>query len=96
MRKKIVVKKLAEQDVLNASSWYESIAPTLGKDFFNEFYQTLIKLEIAPERYPFYYKNLRRVMLCRFPYKIFYRIENNNIIVFRVLHSKRDHRCFLT
>jgi plasmid stabilization system protein ParE len=31
----------------------------------------------------------------RFPYKVFYLIEGNRIIVFRVLHHKQDHRLWL-
>lgn len=96
MRETTVVSQLAERDVLEASLWYESQVPILGEKFFNDFYQTLIKLEVAPEKYPFYYKNFRRVILHKFPYKIFYRIESRGIVVFRVLHAKRDHRRFLT
>jgi plasmid stabilization system protein ParE len=32
------------------------------------------------------------LMTRRFPYKIFYRVEGDRVIVFRILHAKRDHR----
>jgi toxin ParE1/3/4 len=49
-------------------------------------------LEEQPERRPIYYNGFRRLITRRFPYKIFYRIEGDRVIVFRILHAKRDHR----
>jgi plasmid stabilization system protein ParE len=31
----------------------------------------------------------------RFPYKLFYRLEHERVIVFRILHARRDHPQFL-
>lgn len=44
-----------------------------------------------PERHPVYYRGFRRILLQRFPYKVFYRMEPQRVVVFRVLHVKRDH-----
>ena len=51
----------------------------------------MLSLEETPERQPIYYRDFRRVLTDRFPYKIFYRIEGQAVIVFRVLHGARDH-----
>ena len=48
-------------------------------------------LEEQPDRRPPYYRGFRRVVTRRFPYKLFYRLESDRVIVFRVLHAKRDH-----
>jgi len=48
-------------------------------------------LEEHPGRRPAYYRDFRRVMTGRFPYKLFYRIEGDQVVVFRVLHAKRHH-----
>lgn len=92
---KIVVQRLAEQDLREASAWYDSKAPNFGKDFLKEAKLTLEKLVQFPTAHSFYYKNLRRVMINRFPYKMFYHIEDNNVVVARVLHAKRNHITFL-
>ena len=44
-----------------------------------------------PERHPVYYRGFRRILLRRFPFKVFYRLEPERVVVFRVLHVKRDH-----
>jgi plasmid stabilization system protein ParE len=51
----------------------------------------MLALEEAPERSPFYCRDLRRVLTDRFPFKIFYRIEGPAVIVSRVLHEAPDH-----
>jgi hypothetical protein len=35
------------------------------------------------------------LMVTRFTYKLFYRIDGSRVIVFRMLHVKRDHRRLL-
>lgn len=63
---KVVVQQLAEQDLQEASAWYNSKAPNLGKDFLKEVKSTLVKLVQFPTAHSFYYKNLRRVIINRF------------------------------
>jgi plasmid stabilization system protein ParE len=36
------------------------------------------------------YGEVRRALVSRFPYAVFYRIEMNRIVVLTVLHSARD------
>ena len=38
-----------------------------------------------------YYRDFRRVLARRFPYKIFFRISGQYLIVFRILHGAQDH-----
>ena len=49
------------------------------------------QLSMAPDRQPEYYRGFRRVFLSRFPYKVFYLLEGNAVVVFRVLHGRQDH-----
>ena len=44
-----------------------------------------------PERFPIYYNGFRRALMDRFPYKVFFRIDGDDVIVFRILHASRDH-----
>jgi plasmid stabilization system protein ParE len=52
----------------------------------------MLALEEGAATYPTYYRDFRRILTDRFPYKIFYRIEGQAVIVYRVLHGARDHR----
>jgi toxin ParE1/3/4 len=87
----IIIRPRAEADLQEAKSWYDFQRSGLGAEFVDAFRQAIRLLEKAPERQPLYYRGFRRLMTRRFPYKIFYRLEGEQIIVFRVLHSKRDH-----
>jgi hypothetical protein len=49
------------------------------------------RLEEAPEQFPIFYRGFRRAITERFPYNIFFRIEGDAVIVFRILHAARDH-----
>ena len=49
-------------------------------------------MEQNPERPRLYYRNFRRVLLRRFPYKLFYQMIGPRIVIFRVLHAKQDHQ----
>ncbi len=75
-----------------ARSWYESQRTGLGDELFGEIDRAVRLLEEQPERRPVYYNGFHRLITRRFPYKIFYRVESDRVIVFRILHAKRDHR----
>ena len=67
----------------------------MGNEFLDEIARAIRLLEEHPERRPIYYLGFRRIFTRRFPYKVFYRVEGARVIVFRVLHAKRNHRRWL-
>jgi len=64
----------------------------LGDELLMEIRAAVCRLETDPERRPFYYRDFRRLLTRRFPYKLFYRVESGRVIVFRILHAKREHQ----
>lgn len=91
MTRTVTLRPQAREDLLDAYHWYEDQRSGLGNEFLAAAAQIFLILEESPERFPVYYNGFRRAMLDRFPYKVFYRIENTSIIVFRILHAARDH-----
>jgi toxin ParE1/3/4 len=89
--KPVVIRPRAEADLHHAKGWYDAQRLGLGAQFLNVVNEAIHLLEERSEQYPFFYRDFRRVLLRRFPYKIFYRVEGQRVIVFRVLHAKRDH-----
>jgi plasmid stabilization system protein ParE len=87
----VLVRAAAERDLEAARDWYERKRPGLGREFLDEFATAMQTLEQDPARQRLYYRNFRRVLFRRFPYKIFYQIIGPNVVVFRVLHAGRDH-----
>lgn len=43
-----------------------------------------------PELYPTVHKNVRRALLQRFPYSVFYVIEPETVLIVGVVHQARD------
>jgi plasmid stabilization system protein ParE len=88
---RVSLRPAAEADLEKARDWYDDQRPGLGDEFLVSIAEALARLEETPERYAVYYRGFRRVLTVRFPYKVFYRIEGETVIVFRVLHAARDH-----
>lgn len=91
MKWRLVIRPRAETDLLEARNWYERQRAGLGAEFLAEIDATIQVLIRDPQRHPVYYRGFYRVLARRFPYKVFYRLEHDRIIVFRILHARRDH-----
>jgi plasmid stabilization system protein ParE len=89
---RVIIRPNAEADLLEAQLWYNSQRPGLGDELLNEVGLAIRFLAEHPEHRPIYYNGFRRLMTHRFPYKLFYHIESDRVVVFRILHAKRDHR----
>ena len=87
----VLVRPEAEADLAAARDWYERRRAGLGAEFLDEVAGAMRGLELDPERQRLYYRNFRRVLLRRFPYKVFYQVIGPRVVVFRVLHAKQDH-----
>ncbi|MBI5875126.1 MAG: type II toxin-antitoxin system RelE/ParE family toxin [Deltaproteobacteria bacterium] len=81
-----------EEDVIAGYSWYEGKSTGLGEDFLRMFYAYSGEIPRAPLLYPRVHGNFHRRLLRRFPYAIYYIIENSQIIVFGLFHCARDPR----
>ena len=92
MNWRVIIRPNAEADLREARSWYESRRAGLGDELLDEVRRAVRLLETEPERRPFYYRDFRRLLTRRFPYKLFYRTEGDRVIVFRILHAKRKHQ----
>ena len=87
----ITLRPQARADLQRAHDWYEERCPGLGDEFLADHGEALLRLERDPERFALYYRDFRRVLTRRFPYKIFFRIAGQDVIVFRILHGAQDH-----
>lgn len=90
MSLKIKVKPEAEEDITDAFLWYEEQSPGLGKRFLEDIDTKFSFLETSPFSSSILYKNTRRLLLKRFPYSLFYQIEEKQIVVLSCLHTRRN------
>ncbi len=86
----VYVRSAAERDVAEAHKWYEALQRGLAAEFNAEFSITLGRLAETPLIYPALYRNVRRVVLHRFPYLVWYRVQISRVTVLACTHGKAD------
>ncbi len=80
----------AEDELTEALNWYEKQVDGLGVEFLSAVeacFQSIIR---HPLSYPVVHKTMRRALLRRFPYEIFYVSTSTQIMVLAVFHARRD------
>ena len=82
----------AEQDLAEAAAWYEQQRQGLGHEFLDEVLMTLASVSATPLRYPTAHRSIRRALIRRFPFGVFFLVEDNSIVVLAVMHGSRHPR----
>ncbi len=80
----------AEGDLAEAGSWYEEQQEGLGQQFLDEALVALESIGAKPMLYPSVGRNTRRAVMRRFPFGVYYRVEESLIVVIAVMHGSRD------
>ena len=86
----VQVRRAAELDIAEAQVWYESQHPRLGTELHSEITQTFAILAETPLIYPVLYRDVRRALIHRFPYLLWYRVHGNDVTVLAVTHARQD------
>ena len=80
----------AESDLTEAASWYEDQNPELGHRFLDQIELVFSAIKKAPRSYPIVHRNIRRAMVSRFPFGVYFLIEPGLIIVIAIIHARRN------
>ena len=91
MAKKQIITPQAQRDLDSAYHWYQKQSKGLGKDFIRCVDATLATVF----RYPFHnqviFKNVvRRALVKRFPYAIYFVSEEDSTTIFAILDQRRN------
>jgi len=92
MKLEISIRPEAELDLTDAAQWYESQQPGLGHQFLDEALAIFSAISASPQTWQIAHRNTRRALLHRFPFGIYYRIEQDAIVVVAVMHGSRNPR----
>lgn len=85
----LIIRPEAEEDLSESYRWYERQRPGLGDDFLLRVEAALDSISYDPEIFATIHKDVRRKLIRRFPYGIFYVIGQNKISVLAIVHTKR-------
>jgi len=83
-----LVLRQAETELLDARDWYEDQRPGLGDAFATEVGRAVSGILQARLAYPRVQGEIRRALLPRFPYAIYFRATPDEIAVLAVLHGR--------
>ena len=89
MKQRLIVRPEAELDVSEAAGWYEHDRPGLGHRFLDELDELLERIERSPLQFPQIEKGVRRGLLRRFPYGVYFAVGTRLTVVLAVLHLHR-------
>lgn len=82
----------AEQDVTEAALWYEANEPGLGGEFLDQVQGALTAIAEHPGAYPAVHNSVRRALVKRFPFGVFYEADDEGVAVIAILHGSRHPR----
>lgn len=82
----------AVDDVVMAFDWHEAARPGLGEEFRGALADAELLLARTPEAFPVVYRDLRRLLLHRFPYSIYFSIGPNGVDIKGCIHQARHPR----
>jgi plasmid stabilization system protein ParE len=82
----------AKTDIASVADWYRDLVDGLESEFLSSLKTSLDKLEANPYQYQVRFRDIRTVLLHKFPYQIFYKIFEDKIIILGVVHTSRNPR----
>jgi plasmid stabilization system protein ParE len=89
MKRRTFVRPEAQTDITEAAHWYEDRESGLGLRFLREIRTSLEHISDNPLRFPIIEEDVRRALLHKFPYSIYFLNEPNAIAIIAVLHQHR-------
>lgn len=90
MSYEIAVRPEAAREVQEAFDWYDEKSEGLGLEFLRAAEACLAGVKRNPFASLAIYQEIRRALLRKFPYALFYLIKEEQIIVLACFHIKRN------
>lgn len=79
----------AEQEMIEAALYYQSLSSGLGDDYLAEVERAVHSIATSPQTWPILEGDLRRRLIKRFPFGVLYRIEADKILIVAVAHLRK-------
>ncbi|QEK51961.1 type II toxin-antitoxin system RelE/ParE family toxin [Pedobacter aquae] len=92
MNYKVLLTKKSRKEFLDAFCWYQEQKLGLGDDFKTEIYKHLNLISENPKHYPKKIRELRELVVKKFPFIIIYSIDETSRIIYiaSIFHFKRN------
>ena len=80
-----------EAELKAIESYYDNRSPGLGRQFIDEFERQVLALAATPERWMVVQADVRRCLMRRFPYIIYFRRVGAEKVRITVVKHQRRH-----
>ena len=87
-----VLRSVALEELEAARIWYDEQSAGLGAEFVDAAVAAIGHVAQAPAAFPQVHRSIRRLLMRRFPYAIFYHMTATEIVILGVMHLRRDPR----
>ncbi len=90
MTSRFIVRPEAEDDLASSFRWYETKSWGLGTEFLRAVDVCYASVRRSPKSYQEVRPGVRRARLRKFPYSIYYVLDERGIAILACLHWRRD------
>ena len=87
---KIKILKSAREDLKEGFHFYELQQKGLGSYFLESLFSDIESLKLFAGIHGIHFKKYNRLLSKRFPFAIYYRIEENKVRIYAVIDCRRD------
>ena len=85
----LLLRPQAQLDIADAAGWYQDQKAGLGIRFLDEVGRVLSRARMSPHQFPEIESGIRRGLLQRFPYSVYFSVSAESVEVISVLHQHR-------
>jgi toxin ParE1/3/4 len=86
----VVLRFAAREELAEGMRFYESKQRGLGQELLSCVEAAVEKARRHPTRYRKVHGDVRRVLVRRFPFGVFYLAEADRVVVLAIFHASRD------
>ena len=90
MAARFLIRPEARADIEESAFWYEDQRQGLGELFTTELFDLIHRIAEFPLQFPSVGSTVRRGLLHKFPYAVYFLLEEKAAVIVAVLHQRRD------
>ena len=83
-----------EQELREIIEYYNLCSQGLGSEFLNEFERQILKITSLPTQWQAVDGDIRRALMKRFPYVIYFRVLKNDVLRVTLVKHQRRHPAY--
>ena len=90
MGRELIFLPEVEYDIAEAYWWYEEKDLGLGDEFLRCLEEAFSRISQHPEHFPVRFESIRRILVRRFPYAVYFYHDDEKIFVTYVFHTAQN------